>query len=74
MKINIPNKRESYEVGDLIEIQNGFRMIINCDNYYYLMDMYGKVTTIHYNSIEELLKGRTILNHYKNKDLELSLK
>jgi hypothetical protein len=38
------------------------------------MNMNGQVATNDYESIDELLKNRTIVNHYKNKDLELKLR
>ena len=76
MEVNINSKREPYEVGDLLEISGfGFRMIIkNNDNHYLLINMEGQTTTAYYDSIEELLEKRNILNHYKNKDLEINLK
>lgn len=77
MEVNINSKREPYEAGDLLEISGfGFRMIIknNSNNHYYLINMEGQTTTSYYSSIEELLEKRNILNHYKNKDLEINLK
>lgn len=76
MEVNINSKREPYEVGDLLEISGfGFRMIIkNNNNHYFLINMEGQTTTPYYNSIEELLEKRNILNHYRNRDLEISLK
>ena len=75
MDINIHSKKETYEVGDLLEIRGyGFRMIVRIDRHYALMDMDGMTTTCSYNSIKELSNDRIILNHYKNKDLQLSLK
>ena len=76
MEVNINSKREPYEVGDLLEISGfGFRMIIkNNNNDYFLINMEGQTTTSYYSSIEELLEKRNILNHYKNKDLEINLK
>lgn len=75
MRVNIPNKRESYEVGDLIKLNSygTFRMIIKIDKHYRLMTMSGRVTTREYDSIEELLDGRNITNHYKNKDLKFEI-
>lgn len=76
MEVNINSKREPYEVGDLLEISGfGFRMIVkNNNNHYFLINMEGQTTTSYYDSIEELLEKRNILNHYKNNDLEISLK
>ncbi len=76
MEVNINSKREPYEVGDLLEISGfGFRMIVkNNNNHYFLINMDGQTTTSYYDSIEELLEKRNILNHYKNKDLEINLK
>lgn len=80
MEVNINSKRKPYEVGDLIEVSGfisgtGFRMIINNNNnQYFLINMEGRTTTPYYDSIEELLEKRNILNHYKNNDLEISLK
>lgn len=76
MKVNINSKREPYEVGDLLEISGfGFRMIVkNNNNHYFLINMEGQTTTSYYDSIEELLEKRNILNHYRNRDLEISLK
>ena len=76
MEVNINSKREPYEVGDLLEISGfGFRMIIkNNNNDYFLINLEGQTTTSSYDSIEELLEKRNILNHYKNKDLEINLK
>lgn len=76
MEVNINSQREPYEVGDLLEISGfGFRMIIkNNNNHYFLINMEGQTTTSYYDSIEELLEKRNILNHYKNKDLEINLK
>lgn len=76
MEVNINSKREPYEVGDLLEISGfGFRMILkNNNNHYFLINMEGHTTTSYYDSIEELLEKRNILNHYKNKDLEINLK
>lgn len=76
MEVNINSKREPYEVGDLLEISGfGFRMIIkNNSNHYFLINLEGQTTTSSYSSIEELLEKRNILNHYKNKDLEINLK
>lgn len=76
MEVNINSKREPYEVGDLLEISGfGFRMIIkNNNNDYFLINLEGQTTTSSYDSIEELLEKRNILNHYKNRDLEISLK
>lgn len=76
MKVNINSQREPYEVGDLLEISGfGFRMIVkNNHNHYFLINMEGQTTTSYYDSIEELLEKRNILNHYKNKDLEINLK
>lgn len=75
MNVNINNNKTIYEYGDLIELENfGFRMIIELNNKFALMNMNGIVTTIAYDSIEDLLENRTIISHYKNKDLELSLR
>lgn len=76
MEVNINSKREPYEVGDLLEISGfGFRMIVkNNNNHYFLINMEGQTTTSYYDSIEELLEKRNILNHYRNRDLEISLK
>lgn len=78
MRVNINNNKTSYENGDLIELANfGFRMIVKIDskdNRFALMNMNGQVATNDYESIDELLKNRTIVNHYKNKDLELKLR
>ena len=77
MEINIHNEKRTYEVGDLIEIREycGFRMIVKVNTKRYaLMNMNGQISTCIYNSIEELLDNRVILNHYKNEDLQLSLK
>ena len=75
MNININNDKTSYESGDLIELKSfGFRMIIEIDNKFTLINMNGKVTTVAYESIEDLLANRTVISHYKNKDLELSLR
>lgn len=76
MEVNINSKRDPYEVGDLLEISGfGFRMIIkNNNNDYFLINMEGQTTTAYYDSIEELLEKRNILNHYKNRDLEINLK
>lgn len=77
MEVNINSKREPYEVGDLLEISGfGFRMIVknNSSSHYFLINMEGQTTTSYYSSIEELLEKRNILNHYKNKDLEINLK
>lgn len=76
MEVNINSKREPYEVGDLLEISGfGFRMIIkNNSNDYFLINLESQTTTSSYDSIEELLEKRNILNHYKNRDLEISLK
>ena len=76
MEVNINSQREPYEVGDLLEISGfGFRMIIkNNNNHYFLINMEGQTTTSYYDSIEELLEKRNVLNHYKNKDLEINLK
>lgn len=75
MNVNINDNKTIYEHGDLIELENfGFRMIVELSNKFTLMNMNGKVTTIAYDSIEDLLENRTIISHYKNKDLELSLR
>lgn len=77
MEINIHSEKRTYEVGDLIEIREyyGFRMIVKVNTKRYaLMNMNGQISTCIYNSIEELLDNRVILNHYKNEDLQLSLK
>lgn len=78
MRVNINNNKTSYENGDLIELANfGFRMIVKIDskdNRFALMNMNGQVATNDYESIDELLKNRTIVSHYKNKDLELKLR
>ena len=74
MKINKYNDRKPYEVGDLIEMEDhSFRMIVKVSKYYALMNMSGKISTCNYNSIKDLLKGREIINHYKNKDLRKTL-
>ena len=74
MDINIHSKKETYEVGDLIEMEDhSFRMIVKVSKYYALMNMSGKISTCNYNSIKDLLKGREIINHYKNKDLRKTL-
>lgn len=49
-------------------------IIKNNSNDYFLINMEGQTTTSYYDSIEELLEKRNILNHYKNRDLEISLK
>lgn len=76
MKINISTKRKLYDIGDLIELRDSkFRMIVkNNANQYFLISMEGHVATARYDSIEELLEGRNILSHYKNDELEISLK
>lgn len=74
MNININNKT-SYECGDLVELENfGFRMIIKINDKFTLISMDGEVTTVTEESIDELLANRTVINHYKNKDLELKLR
>ena len=74
MDINIHSKKETYEVGDLIEMEDhSFRMIVKVSKYYALMNMNGKISTCNYNSIKDLLKGREIMNHYKNNDLRKTL-
>ncbi len=76
MKININGERKPYDIGDLIELRGfGFRMIGSSNaNQYFLISMEGHVTTARYDSIEELLEGRNIISHYKNDELEISLK
>ena len=76
METNKYNDRKPYEVGDLIEMEDhSFRMIVKVNTKRYaLMNMNGQISTCIYNSIEELLDNRVILNHYKNEDLQLSLK
>ena len=77
MEINIHSEKRTYEVGDLIEIRGcyGFRMIVKVNTKRYaLMNMNGQISTCTYSSMEELLDNRVILNHYKNEDLQLSLK
>lgn len=74
MNININNKT-SYEYGDLVELENfGFRMIIKINDKFTLISMDGEVTTVTEESIDELLANRTVISHYKNKDLELKLR
>ena len=74
MDINIQSKKDLYEIGDLIEMEDhSFRMIVKVSKYYALMNMNGKISTCNYNSIKDLLKGREIINHYKNNDLRKTL-
>lgn len=74
MNININNKTY-YECGDLVELENfGFRMIIKINDKFTLISMDGEVTTVTEESIDELLANRTVISHYKNKDLELKLR
>lgn len=74
MNININNKT-SYECGDLVELEDfGFRMIIKINDKFTLISMDGEVTTVTEESIDELLANRTVISHYKNKDLELKLR
>ena len=75
MNVNINSNKTLYESGDLVELENfGFRMIIKINDKFTLINMDGEVTTLTEKSIDELLSNRTIISHYKSKDLELSLK
>lgn len=78
MEVNILNKRRNkYEVGDLIKLESGNHVMIIEGLYgdgYTLMHIDGQIISCWYSTVEELLEGLHIEEHYKNNELQISLK
>lgn len=74
MEVNILNdKLNKYEVGDLIKLESeGYAIIIEgLGNNYTLVNLDGQVITTFHLTIGELLESIHIIEHYKNKDLQI---
>lgn len=67
------NKTNEYEVGDLIKTNCGHRIIVKDMNSFALMSLSGIVITDWKASIESVLYGYEVLEHYKNNELKLTL-
>ena len=67
------NKTSEYEVGDLIKTRYGHRIIAKDGNSFALMSLDGIIITDWRASIDEVLFGYEVLEHYKNNELKLTL-
>lgn len=76
MEVNISSGRQNkIEVGDLIKTDSGHYLMITEEfgERYHLINLMGK-DEMCASSIEELLYDITITEHYKNDELQISLR